>query len=126
MKETLEELAFKEGLFRASQNNSNQASAGYNAKWFKRGAIFGAEWQKQQQQQELNKEMLEMLKEVKNRVKEFISESRQLRNTQLTAKEFVNQESYNKYVDTINLYTSEDKHFLNRIEQLITKVEDNV
>ena len=33
----------KEGLKRASQNNFNQAEARYNAKWFKRGAIFGYE-----------------------------------------------------------------------------------
>lgn len=43
--ETLEEVAQREGIYRASQNNNNQAEAGYNAKWFKRGAIFGAKWQ---------------------------------------------------------------------------------
>ena len=46
-KETLEEAATKEGLYRASKNNFNQAEAGYNAKWFKRGAIFGAKWQQE-------------------------------------------------------------------------------
>jgi len=30
-----------EGIRRASQHNFNQAEAGYNAKWFKRGALFG-------------------------------------------------------------------------------------
>lgn len=43
--ETLKEAATKEGLFRASQHNLNRAEAGYNAKWFKRGALFGAKWQ---------------------------------------------------------------------------------
>jgi hypothetical protein len=46
--ETLEEVATKEGLYRCSQNNFNQAEAGYNAKWFKRGALFGAKWQQEQ------------------------------------------------------------------------------
>ena len=41
--ETLEEVATKEGLYRCSQNNFNQAQAGYNAKWFKRGVLFGVE-----------------------------------------------------------------------------------
>lgn len=41
--EEIKEKAIAEGIYRASQNNFNQASAGYNAKWFKRGAIFGAE-----------------------------------------------------------------------------------
>jgi hypothetical protein len=45
---TLEEVATKEGLYRCSQNNFNQAEAGYNAKWFKRGALFGAKWQQEQ------------------------------------------------------------------------------
>lgn len=43
--ETLKEAATKEGLFRASQHNLNRAEAGYNAKWFKRGALFGSKWQ---------------------------------------------------------------------------------
>lgn len=42
------ELFIKEGLKRTSQNNFNQAEAGYNAKWFKRGAIFGYETVKKQ------------------------------------------------------------------------------
>jgi hypothetical protein len=42
---TLEEAATIEGLYRCSQHNFNQAEAGYNAKWFKRGALFGAKWQ---------------------------------------------------------------------------------
>jgi hypothetical protein len=46
-KETLEEVATKEGLYRCSQHNFNQAESGYNAKWFKRGAIFGAKWQQE-------------------------------------------------------------------------------
>jgi hypothetical protein len=41
--EEIKEKAIAEGIYRASQNNFNQASAGYNTKWFKRGAIFGAE-----------------------------------------------------------------------------------
>jgi hypothetical protein len=45
--ETLEEVATKEGLYRCSQHNFNQAEAGYNAKWFKRGALFGAKWQQE-------------------------------------------------------------------------------
>jgi len=47
--ETIKEAATKEGIFRASQNNFNQAEAGYNAKWFIRGALFGAKWQSKQQ-----------------------------------------------------------------------------
>jgi hypothetical protein len=43
--EEIKEKATAEGMFRASQHNYNQAEAGYNAKWFKRGAIFGAELQ---------------------------------------------------------------------------------
>ena len=39
----LKKIFMDEGLKRASQNNFNQAEAGYNAKWFKRGAIFGYE-----------------------------------------------------------------------------------
>ena len=46
-KETLEEAAEREGIYRASQNNFNQASAGYNAKWFRRGALFGHKWQQE-------------------------------------------------------------------------------
>ena len=34
-------IFYNEGIKRASQHNFNQAEAGYNAKWFKRGAIFG-------------------------------------------------------------------------------------
>ncbi len=48
-KETLEEAAEREGIYRASQNNFNQASAGYNAKWFRRGALFGHKWQQEQE-----------------------------------------------------------------------------
>jgi hypothetical protein len=40
-KKEYEDLYFEEGLKRASQHNFNQAEAGYNAKWFKRGAMFG-------------------------------------------------------------------------------------
>lgn len=43
--EEIKEKATAEGIFRASQHNMNRAEAGYNAKWFKRGAIFGAELQ---------------------------------------------------------------------------------
>jgi hypothetical protein len=42
--ETLEEASTKEGLYRCSQHNFNQAESGYNAKWFKRGAKFGSKW----------------------------------------------------------------------------------
>lgn len=34
-------IFYNEGIKRASQHNFNQAEAGYNAKWFKRGAVFG-------------------------------------------------------------------------------------
>jgi hypothetical protein len=34
-------IFYNEGIKRASQHNFNQAEAGYNAKWFKRGALFG-------------------------------------------------------------------------------------
>ena len=34
-------IFYNEGIKRASQHNFNQAEAGHNAKWFKRGAIFG-------------------------------------------------------------------------------------
>lgn len=34
-------IFYNEGMKRASQNNFNKAEAGYNAKWFKRGALFG-------------------------------------------------------------------------------------
>lgn len=44
LSQEIKEVATKEGLHRASQHNLNQASAGYNAKWFKRGAVFGAKW----------------------------------------------------------------------------------
>ncbi|WP_296683642.1 hypothetical protein [Flavobacterium sp.] len=43
--EEIKEKATAEGIFRASQHNMNRAEAGYNAKWFKRGALFGAELQ---------------------------------------------------------------------------------
>lgn len=46
--ETIEEASQIEGIHRASQHNMNRAEAGYNAKWFKRGAIFGAKWQQEQ------------------------------------------------------------------------------
>ena len=42
----LKNIFMEEGLKRASQNNFNQAEAGYNAKWFKRGAFFGYEMAK--------------------------------------------------------------------------------
>ena len=54
--ETIEEVAKIEGIYRASQNNFNQASAGYNAKWFKRGAIFGAKWQQEQDKNKYSEE----------------------------------------------------------------------
>jgi hypothetical protein len=61
IKETFEELLLKESLHRTSQNNFNQASAGYNAKWFRRGGLFGAELQKQESDKEIKllKEELE-------------------------------------------------------------------
>ena len=57
--ETLEELIIKEGLYRTSQNNFNQASAGYNAKWFKRGGIFAAKLQQELILDFIHSEMLE-------------------------------------------------------------------
>jgi hypothetical protein len=41
MLEKIKDFFTKEGIKRASQHNFNQAEAGYNAKWFKRGALFG-------------------------------------------------------------------------------------
>lgn len=60
-KETIEEAATKEGLLRCSQHNYNQAEAGYNAKWFKRGAIFGAKWQSERMysEEEVNEIIVE-------------------------------------------------------------------
>ena len=57
--ETLEELIIKEGLYRTSQNNFNQASAGYNAKWFKRGGIFATKLQQERILDFIHSEMLE-------------------------------------------------------------------
>jgi hypothetical protein len=45
--EPLVDIIAKEGLYRTSQNNFNQASAGYNAKWFKRGGIFATKLQQE-------------------------------------------------------------------------------
>jgi hypothetical protein len=45
--ETLEKALLRESLHRSSQHNMNQASAGYNAKWFRRGGLFAIKWQKQ-------------------------------------------------------------------------------
>jgi hypothetical protein len=64
--ETLEEVATKEGLYICSQNNFNQAEAGYNAKWFKRGALFGAKWQQENTNiNALNFEICALKKEIK-------------------------------------------------------------
>jgi hypothetical protein len=60
-KETLEEAATIEGLYRCSQHNFNQAEAGYNAKWFKRGALFGAKWQQERMYSE--EEVLEVIRQ---------------------------------------------------------------
>ncbi len=62
--ETLEELIIKEALYRTSQNNFNQASAGYNAKWFKRGGLFAAKLQKERDAKEM-----ELLREEINYLK---------------------------------------------------------
>ena len=56
---TLQELIMKEALYRTSQNNFNQASAGYNAKWFKRGGIFAAKLQQERILDFIYSEMLE-------------------------------------------------------------------
>lgn len=48
IQKTFEEIATQEGRYRCSQHNFNQAEAGYNAKWFKRGAIFGFKWKQKQ------------------------------------------------------------------------------
>lgn len=57
--EPLTDLIAKEGLYRTSQNNFNQASAGYNAKWFKRGGIFAAKLQQEIILDFIHSEMLE-------------------------------------------------------------------
>lgn len=57
--ETLEDLIIKEGLYRTSQNNFNQAEAGYNAKWFKRGGMFAAKLQQERILDFIYSEMLE-------------------------------------------------------------------
>lgn len=62
--ETIKEVATKEGIFRASQHNFNQAEAGYNAKWFKRGALFGAKWQQERSYSE--EEVIELLDNFRN------------------------------------------------------------
>jgi hypothetical protein len=46
--EPIDELLIKESLHRTSQNNFNQASAGYNAKWFRRGGMFVPKWYQKQ------------------------------------------------------------------------------
>lgn len=42
--ENFEKVLLKESLHRSSQNNMNQAEAGYNAKWFRRGGLFALKW----------------------------------------------------------------------------------
>ena len=55
------ELFIKEGLKRTSQNNFNQASAGYNAKWFKRGAIFGYKIAKEEKLKNMEDEIYDVV-----------------------------------------------------------------
>ena len=50
-----------EGIKRASQHNFNQAEVGYNAKWFKRGALFGYKKAKEE-----NKEIMEVFENMLN------------------------------------------------------------
>lgn len=50
-----------EGIRRASQHNFNQAEAGYNAKWFKRGALFGYKKAKEE-----NKDIIEVFEKMLN------------------------------------------------------------
>ena len=57
--EPLVDIIAKEGLYRTSQNNFNQASAGYNAKWFRRGGLFGAKLQQERILDFIHSEMLE-------------------------------------------------------------------
>jgi hypothetical protein len=45
--ENFEKVLLKESLHRSSQNNMNQAEAGYNAKWFRRGGLFALKWQQE-------------------------------------------------------------------------------
>jgi hypothetical protein len=42
--ENFADILLKESLHRSLQNNLNQAEAGYNAKWFRRGGIFAMKW----------------------------------------------------------------------------------
>lgn len=46
-REVFEYELLKESLRRCSQNNFNQAEAGYNAKWFRKGGLFGAKWKQE-------------------------------------------------------------------------------
>ena len=57
--ESLVDIITKEGLYRTSQNNFDQASAGYNAKWFRRGGLFGAKLQQERILDFIHSEMLE-------------------------------------------------------------------
>lgn len=72
--ETLEELIIKEGLYRTSQNNFNQASAGYNAKWFKRGGIFATKLQQERILDFIYSEMLERRDYSASKMCEIIAE----------------------------------------------------
>lgn len=64
----------KEGLYRTSQNNFNQASAGYNAKWFKRGGIFAAKLQQERILDFIHSEMLERRDYTASKMCEVIAE----------------------------------------------------
>lgn len=59
-REVFEYELLKESLHRCSQNNMNQASAGYNAKWFRKGGLFGAKWQAERLYSD--EEVLDLLK----------------------------------------------------------------
>ena len=52
-------IFYNEGFKRATQNNLNKAEAGYNAKWFKRGGLFGYDLAKQTMYSE--DEMIQLL-----------------------------------------------------------------
>ena len=54
-------IFYNEGMKRASQHNFNQAEAGYNAKWFKRGGLFGY-----QKAKEENKDLIDVFEKMLN------------------------------------------------------------
>jgi len=73
-KKQYEHIFYGEGLKRASQHNFNQAKAGYNAKWFKRGTLFGYKWKSEKTAEKLTIDFAEWC--VQWRV-EFVDDTRE-------------------------------------------------